>query len=296
VVVLSARWSPGRALAIVATGAAATAVAVAVLLSRPFARFYLFDLLLGQAREYGIGFPKLFTAVEPFFFGHRLLLLCLAIDAVRRLWHSGGELGRRFLFAWAAVGATTAAPCLSAYLKPMGVWNNLVPLDVWAFLVVAPTLVTRATAAVGLDSRLRWALVLALLVTLCPAKLPPTSAIQADVAAGRHVLLAHGTMPLIRAGATAVPLDRANSTLELLAGGRGADMQAMAGRFHDRVYDRIYVNSGWYGMMLSAINNAYRQTDTMAPAGLLPAVPLSLVLLTGRHGLLEPIRIYVPKD
>jgi len=307
VAVLSAGWSRGRALMIVATGATATAIAVAVLLTMPFARYYLLDLLLAQTRVYGIDFARLLVTAQPFFFGHRLLLACLAIDAVRRLWHSGGELGRRFLFAWAAVGATTAAPCLSAYLKPMGVWNNLVPLDVWAFLLVAPTLVTRATAAVGLESRLRWALVLALLVTLFPAKVPPSaamyaygealdSAIQADVAAGKHVLLAHGTMPLIRAGVTAVPLDRGNSNLEMLAGGRDPDLRAMVDRFHTHVYDRIYVNTGWYGMMMSAIEAAYRESDTIPPAALLSGVPLSFVLLAGHDRILKPIHIYVPKD
>jgi hypothetical protein len=149
--------------------------------------------------------------------------------------------------------------------------------------------------------------VLALLVTLCPVKLPPTpamyaygealdSAIQADVAAGRHVLLGHGTMPLIRAGLTAPPLDRANSALEMLAGGRGLDLKAMVGRFRDRAYDRIYVNTGWYGMTKAAINSAYHETDTIPSAALLSEVPLSFVLLAGHDRILDRIQIYVPND
>jgi len=305
-VLANARWSSARALAIVATGAVVTAVAVAVLLASPYARFHLLDLLLEQAWHRPMGLPKLVAAVEPFFFGHRLLLLALAVDAIRRLWRAGGEPGRRFVVAWAAVGVTTAVPCLSAYLKPMGTWNNLGLLDLWMFLPVAIVLATRATTPVGPEFRLRRALVVAFVLALCPMKLPPTAAmyaygealdgaIQADVAAGRRVLLGHGTMPLIRAGATAVPRDRANTTLELLAAGRTAELRPMVRRFHDGFYDRIYLNSNWYDGMTLAISERYRETGAIEQAGWLPTFPWSFVLLTGHDRLLTRVAIYTPK-
>jgi hypothetical protein len=306
-VLVGGRWRRGHTLAIVASGAAILALALALLLRAPSARFHLLDLLLVQAGHWEIGLPQILMAKEPILFGHRLLLLVLTADAIWRLVRDGGEVGRRYLFAWAAVGATTALPCLSAYLKPMGTWNNLGLPDLWMFLLVGPLLVTGAVAPSGLERRLRYAVVLALILSLVPVKLPPTTAmydygeqldraIRDDVSAGRSVLLAHGTMPLIHAGTTAVPLDRANTALEMITAGRMDVLQPMIDRFRDRAYDRIYLNSPWYDGIALMIAQQYREVATIPGEPSFRGVPISFILLTGHDQLLGKVAIYERND
>src|SRR5439155_18330430 len=143
-----------------------------------------------------------------------------------------------------------------------------------------------AVAPSGLERRLRYAVVLALILSLFPVKLPPTAAmydygeqldraIRDDVSAGRSVLLAHGTMPLIHAGTTAVPLDRANSALEMITAGRMDVLKPMIGRFQDRAYDRIYLNSPWYDGIVLMIAQQYREVATIPGDPSFRGVPMS---------------------
>ena len=60
----------------------------------------------------------------------------------------------------------------------------------------------------------------------------------------QRVLVAHGTMFQILAGDTSVPLDRANSMLELTGGNQGSlagTNARIAGRFYDRIYLIFYL-------------------------------------------------------
>jgi hypothetical protein len=98
---------------------------------------------------------------------------------------------------------------------------------------------------------------IAFVLLLIPTRLPPhrlmyacCEAVQehvtADLNAGLKVLVAHGAMYQLRAGSREVPLDRANSSLELRMAGLGSLTQTAA-RIHDRYYDRIYLTlEDWY--------------------------------------------------
>ena len=148
---------------------------------------------------------------------------------------------------------------------------------------------------------MRPAFPIVLLLTLFPRLFTPREAqfqycerfeqlVREDAVAGRLPLVAHGTMMLIRSELTDVPLDRANSILELRQAGM-ADLAGTARRIQDRYYDRIYLNSEWYGEELEAIIDAnYRLLGTIpAPNTSLPSdlVPRDLML---------EVRILEPKD
>lgn len=76
---------------------------------------------------------------------------------------------------------------------------------------------------------------------------------------GDRVLLAHGTAWLIKAGALDVPLDRANSILEINVAHREADLGTLQ-RIKNPYYDRIFINSLWYGPRIEgAIQEHYEK-------------------------------------
>jgi hypothetical protein len=91
-------------------------------------------------------------------------------------------------------------------------------------------------------------------------------AIGNDVRAGRRVLLAHGTTPLIWNGVRDVPLDRGNTVLEYMFGGRLDLTQKMLDRLQTRYYDRIYVNSRWYFWQTSIIEKHYHEVQRIPHA------------------------------
>lgn len=105
------------------------------------------------------------------------------------------------------------------------------------------------------------------------------------------LLLAHGTMPLIRAGVQGVPCDRANSILELRTGDALVPKPFLA-RLDRGYYDRIYINSAWYGPGLDrAIARKYRLVQTLGPA--MPE--RSPRNYQTAYRLLGEIRVYEPK-
>lgn len=109
----------------------------------------------------------------------------------------------------------------------------------------------------------------AFVLLLLPTRLPASrgmyeccAAVQArvtaDIKAGRRVLVAQGTMYQLRAGSREIPLDRANSVVELVAAGLG-DRVRMIERIRSHYYDRLYlVVKDWYGeTILAEINKHY---------------------------------------
>ncbi len=80
--------------------------------------------------------------------------------------------------------------------------------------------------------------------------------------------MAHGAMFGIRNGALGVPLDRANSLVELRVGGQG-HLAHTARRLAEAHYDRIYLNSDWYGQ---AVERARKQHYRVV--GRIPEAPL----------------------
>ena len=91
-------------------------------------------------------------------------------------------------------------------------------------------------------------------------------AVGNDVRAGRRVLLAHGTTPLLWNGARDVPLDRGNTVLEYMFGGRLDLTSKMIERIQTHYYDRIYVNSRWYFWQTATIEKNYREVQRIPHA------------------------------
>jgi hypothetical protein len=136
-------------------------------------------------------------------------------------------------------------------------------------------------ARVGWDQRLLpyafCGLMVLFIALLLPIKTPPKAsdvafgqaldaAVRSDVQAGRKVLLTHSTEPLIHAGVTEVPLDRANSVLELVAGEAGS-LSAMKSRIEAHDYDRIYLLMGkWYHAEISNCIAQNYQVDFSIPS------------------------------
>ncbi|HLY36628.1 MAG TPA: hypothetical protein VKU61_01240, partial [Candidatus Binatia bacterium] len=95
----------------------------------------------------------------------------------------------------------------------------------------------------------------------------------ADLRAGRRVLLAHGTTPLIWNGSREVPLDRGNTILELLYGKRMDLTAKMTERFQTRYYDRIYAMGNWYIWNIPVIQQQYREVRRIARPEILRVWP-----------------------
>jgi hypothetical protein len=238
-----------RALGYLALAAATTALAVLALWHSPDAKFYTLDLL----RWEGVDWKKF-----PYFLLNTFLKFPYALAwastpvAARMLLKSSNPRARQFLILWCVFGFFVACPTTLSYLKVMGNWNNLQIIRIWPVILTLPLL---ATARPGLRwESLVWVL---LLIGLISPKRPPsdnyygygsqlTEMIGRDLASGRTVLLAHGTMPLIANGVRLPPLDRANSVVELNVGGLGELAQTRQ-RIASGYYDTLYINSWWYG-------------------------------------------------
>src|SRR5262249_36085034 len=158
-------------------------------------------------------------------------------------------------------------PAMLAYVKAGGATNNLIIIELWLLLVAWPTLclwldgIASQGAGEHADSRLlaggvATMLTLFVLLLVSPkAPAHPTMAaacqevqrrVDADVRAGRRIMVAHGTMYQINAGSRDVPLDRVNSILELATGGYG-DRSRFVQRLRERYYDRLYLAAeDWY--------------------------------------------------
>jgi hypothetical protein len=253
---------------------------------------------------------------------HRLVLWSLGCAALVELARRRRDPAvRRFLWTWAALGAFEVAGCVAGYLKAMGFDNNLYVADVW---LVLPALVVASGEPRARPLWIVW--ISAAMLALFPFQaLDPTArlrfardaglrqpairdshyryaeaferSVREDLEQGRRVLVAHGTMVLLRSGSGEVPRDRANSVLELAYGGR-AELARTRERLESRYYDRIYMpgglmfNSSWYGgEVVEALRTHYRPTGRIPDAQSFegPASP------TIGFDLMEDIEILSPR-
>jgi hypothetical protein len=305
-------WGWRRWFLLVAVGVATVAVSLYILWLPPDAKFWTLDLL----RHQRIWLSKSYTMTTDTIFMDRGILLVLAIFAVPCLWNARNQ-ARRYLVIWTLVGVFTVLPNLTAYLKTMGMWNNIIIFEIWMILLVWPFFVMLADAlpaakpaprevtALPWDSRLLpvavCALMLFFLLLLVPMKVPPRPGdyafahqlendVRADLQAGRKVLLSHSTEILIRAGVTDIPLDRANSILELFAAKLDSRSDAVA-RINAHYYDRIYLLVGdWYATnTLEAINRNYETNY------IIPKSPYKSRLIYGYSELMDDCPVLSPR-
>jgi hypothetical protein len=180
-----------------------------------------------------------------------------------------------------------------AYLKAMGAQNNL---------TLCRMMLMVGALAFVLEQRPRVAAALATMLALgvVPVKALPTAdlyrygnevqrAMDEAVRNGERVLLAHGTAWLVKAGALDVPLDRANSILEVNVARREADLGTLQ-RIRERYYDRIFINSPWYGPVIEGAIQEHYQKAGEIPFGQHPHGGER-----GFQGLFYAVQIYVKK-
>jgi hypothetical protein len=257
---------------LLALAAVSTALSVALLWSSHWGRFYTYD----TPSAHGVELAKVQLLATQVLFESRVLLLTLALAAVAWCTCSARRPAARLTIAYLLVGAAEFGLCLLAHLKPMGAWNNLAGMEAWAVVPVVPLLLACLRGVgpfVALGSGVRPAALvfgLVLAAGFVPRKLPPTLAhaehcrtlqrfVARDLKGGKRVLVAHGATFLIRNGRRDVPLDRANSLLELNVAGNH-DFAATRGRIVDKYYDTIYLNSDWYPAEIrAAIERNYRE-------------------------------------
>ena len=255
-------WGWRRWFVLVLVGALSAASALMVMAWSPDARFFLIELLPSQ----GIHLTRFYWLTIELVTADRAFLFVLGLIAVGLLWRSG-QAGRNYLQFCAAIGLFSVCPNVAAYVKAMGVWNNLIIFQLWLVLLVWPAIgfwLTRVTSrpASHLDDAklFDWTLgvlLVAFVGFLLPPKLPPHPAmyaacadiqkrIDADLKAGRKIVVGHGMMYLLRAGSRAVPLDRTNTLLELRMAGRSG-LSRFGERIRQRYYDRMYLTvEHWY--------------------------------------------------
>ncbi len=296
--VCAGQWGKGRSFLLLFLGTGTTFLAIWGLFQLHYGRFYLFDLLSAHQLE-----PK--KLVEFFQKGnlYQILLLYLLPLALLQIRKEQTPWRSPALIVWLCLGIFEALPALSAFCKINGSWNNLSVVNLWLFVLVGPFLIQkeRSDLLAPNDTTLLTALrPLSLglfLVCLAPTKLPPLPAhyrhcteldhqVGADLAAHRSVLLAHGTMPLIHNGWRGVPLDRANSYVELRDGARH-ELAHTRARIEQGYYDSIYLNSGWYtDDIKSAIARHYQLVgEIKSPRG-------QPGYLFGFQGLMGTVKIY----
>lgn len=257
-------------------GLLSSGLSLAALWWSPDARTYTLDVLLMHPRDFG----KVISLARDLFVPHRALLVLLTLPALRYLYATTAA-GRRYVVLWLTTLVFSGLPNLSAYFKEMGAWNNLGILDFWAALALWPVLYTLATDPGRASPAMYWlnrAGAIALILTLVTQHAPPGASdyavaarleamLRADRAAGRRVLLAHGTAALVRSGYTEVPFDRANSVGELNVAGVGYRAGTLM-RIRNSYYDRIYLNSAWYGPEIDQeIRRRYQRRDIITGTG-----------------------------
>jgi len=304
-------WGWRRWLLLVALGGLMLGLSVWLLWLPEYGKFFTFDLPSRQgvwlAKSYMMAFDSLNM--------DRGLLVFLALIAGFWLWNMGGA-ARRYLICWAGVGFFSVLPAAVAYLKTMGMWNNLIIFEVWFIMLVWPffgMLLDSLAAKSAPQNRVAdepdrriiptaiVALMVLFLVLIFPMKMPPRpgyyaygraieAAVQRDIQAGRKVLVSHGTEFLIRSGDTEIPRDRANSILELDAGKFGS-LSEMRARINARYYDRIYLIMGtWYGPdIIGDINRNYAMDSVIS------SPPYKVRLVYGYGELMEDCKILSPR-
>ena len=264
-------WGRNRLLVLLGTGAAVTLASVACLVGPEQSRFYLLEVPLRHGVEPSklIGLALSDIGGSPY----RLLIWTFGATALAQLWSRADPTFRRvYLTPWLCIGAFDSWVSLAAYLKPMGIYNNLHPIDLW-WLVAALVGFARLDAGTALERRPFDAVLPACLAfTLIPIfeSIPyhggfvfpnqlairdaqyaygreVDALVKRDLEAGRRVLLGHGTTSWIHNDVLDPPLDRMVSALELEKSGL-ADSLGTARRLAERTYDRIYMpsNTPWF--------------------------------------------------
>ena len=274
--VVAGPWRWRTAIVLAATGAVVFACAALPLVIDPHARFFTIRLPLLQ----GITWSKWIGLFQEMFTGHRLVLVAIAPACALRIAGSGRR-GRDFVVAWTALLCTAGLANVISYMKTEGSDNNFGIVGFWLLPLALANLPgfaepqpTRASswflamrlAAFGLllaSAVPMWTPLPASASTYCSAFV---DAVGNDLRAGRRVLLAHGTTPLIWNGARDVPLDRGNTVLEYMFGGRLDLAQKMTERIQARHYDRIYVNTRWYFWQMPLIEKHYREVQRIPHA------------------------------
>jgi hypothetical protein len=305
-------WGWRRWLLLAGVGVLTVAVSLYLLWLPTYARFWTLDVL----RHQGVWPTKSYTMATNFIYMDRGVLFCLAIIAFPCLCVARNP-ARRYLVCWVCIGIFTALPNVMAYLKTMGIWNNLIILEIWMIMIVWPFFVmlidsfSAARPAPSDSSALPWdsrlipgaicALTVIFILLLVPMKLPPRpgeyafahqleDAVRADLKAGRKVLLIHSTEILIRAGVTDPPIDRCNSVLELFAG-KLDDKSDIKSRLDAHYYDRIYMVAGvWYESNVVAVINRNYITNYVIPKS-----PYKFRLVCGYGELMDNVPVLSPR-
>lgn len=271
-------WGWRKWLILLVAGGVSATVATAVMTWTPDAKFYLLELLPRQ----GIHVTRFYWMTIDLLTADRALLFMLGLVGVGLLWRAG-PAGREYIQFCAAIALFSVLPNVASYVKTMGIWNNLIIFQLWLLLLVWPAMVwwlavtaQETRPPTGDRALLNWVTV-TLLVTFVLLLFPPKtpahpamraaceriqSLVNADLQAGRKVLIGHGTMYLLKAGSEEVPLDRANSILELKAAGFESLLQ-FPERIRQRYYDRLYLTvEHWFPPpFLAEIERHYEVVD-----------------------------------
>jgi hypothetical protein len=305
-------WGWRRWLLLAAVGAVMLAISVHLLWLPPYAKFWTLDLL----RHQKIWPTRSYLMLNDILYMDRGVLLCLTFFALPCIW-ALRNAARRYFICWLCIGFFTVSPNVLAYLKTMGIWNNLIIFQIWMIMLVWPFFailtdsVPAARPAPGEATTPVWnspllpaaicALTLFFLLLLLPMKVPPRpgdyafarqleDAVRADLHAGRKVLLSHSTEILIRAGVTDPPFDRCNSVLEMFAG-KLDDKSDIKSRLDAHYYDRIYLVAGaWYESNVLAVLNRNYMTNYVIPRS-----PYKSRLIYGYGELMEDCPVLSPR-
>jgi len=268
-VLLGNRWEWKTTMVLIVVTLVSWSAALSILLVPSDSRWVVFNLSLGR----GFDVTSLWLLAYEFARGHYLILASLAIPCFVDLVARREPACRRFILIWCCVGLAEILPAVPAYLIKMVPADGLAVTALWLFLVVWACVWSAAPRdEVGTTfGVLRLTATVLLLLALVPVRFPPAQsayeygerldrAVAADVRAGKRVLLARGTSPLIRAGVTSVPLDRADTVSLLWLSGSGGRLAATNERFQHHAYDRIYDIGDGYGLA-AAMRAAYQPVD-----------------------------------
>jgi hypothetical protein len=215
----------------------------------------------------------------------RFMLWAASAPCVLLLVMRGDLARRRFIVAWAAIGATEVLPTLLSYFKAFSWWNNLTIIDLWVAMPVVAVLATITHDARDAHTDVARAFAggafVILLIALLPMRAMPTSkqydfgrALDAVVAEhhakGERVLVSVGASTLVHAGALDVPLDRAETIAELSVTG-GSTFEATRARLAAKSYGAIVIlgweSPGYPAPVQSVIDANYVEEPMLAGDG-----------------------------
>jgi hypothetical protein len=270
-------WEWGKTLTVGFLGVLFSGVALAILWAPENAKFYTWEVLTAQK----IHLTRFYWMGIDFVHADRALLLVLAVAAAIVLLRSGAE-GRNYVQIWLALGIFSVAPGALAFVKHFGTWNNLIIHQLWLFLLVWPALgvwLARKRSATEAETSAPFSYLLGVVLILFVGVLLPVrypmdgkiyaaceeiqNRVTADIAGGKRVMVAHGTMYQLRAGSQEIPLDRANSIIDLMAAGFSGRVKT-AERIRAQYYDRLYLAvEDWYDEEMRAAIHEYYQVDAV---------------------------------